>query len=66
MDEQERRIAHVEALLELGRGEDAERSARRALAAEPESAHVSHLLAKLGVTSRAAVAAWHVRTHATR
>lgn len=46
MDEQERRIAHVEALLELGRGAEAERSVRQALAAEPESAHVAHLLAR--------------------
>ena len=28
--------------------------------------HVSHLLAKLGLTSRAAVAAWHVRTQQPR
>lgn len=46
MDEQERRIAHVEALLELGRGAEAERSARQALATEPESAPVAHLLAR--------------------
>lgn len=65
MDEQERRIAHVEALLELGRGAEAERSARQALATEPESAHVAHLLARsIWLQDRVAEAVVHARTAA--
>ncbi|MFC7361582.1 tetratricopeptide repeat protein [Nocardioides astragali] len=46
MDDHDRQIAHAEALLELGRGEQAERSVRGALATDPGSAHLVHLLAR--------------------
>lgn len=62
MDEQERRVAHIEMLLELGRGREAERSASLALAAEPDSAHLTHLLARsLWLQHRSAEAVVHAR-----